>query len=51
MIMNVEYFKIKKVVFILLFLFVFSLVIDNLFKLIFVVIVDDLNIFVMIVSW
>lgn len=49
--MNVEYFKIKKVVFILLFLFVFSLVIDNLFKLIFVVIVDDLNIFVMIVSW
>ena len=50
MIMNVEYSKIKKAVPILLFLFVFSLVIDNSFKLISVAIADDLNISVT-VSW
>ena len=51
MIMNVEYSKIKKAVPILLFLFVFSLVIDNSFKLISVAIADDLNISVTTVSW
>ena len=50
MIMNVEYSKIKAVP-ILLFLFVFSLVIDNSFKLISVAIADDLNISVTTVSW
>ncbi|HDF1779660.1 TPA: MFS transporter [Staphylococcus aureus] len=49
--MNVEYSKIKKAVPILLFLFVFSLVIDNSFKLISVAIADDLNISVTTVSW
>ncbi|UXR30340.1 MFS transporter [Staphylococcus simulans] len=46
-----SYDKIKKAVPILLFLFVFSLVIDNSFKLISVAIANDLNISVTTVSW
>ncbi|MCS4485926.1 MFS transporter [Staphylococcus americanisciuri] len=46
-----SYDKVKKAVPILLFLFVFSLVIDNSFKLISVAIADDLNISVTTVSW
>ncbi|ARJ50828.1 MFS transporter [Staphylococcus lutrae] len=46
-----EYSKVKKAVPILLFLFVFSLVIDNSFKLISVAIANDLNISVTTVSW
>ncbi|KDP11853.1 tetracycline resistance MFS efflux pump [Staphylococcus chromogenes] len=46
-----DYVKVKRAVPILLFLFVFSLVIDNSFKLISVAIADDLNISVTIVSW
>ncbi|MBI5974859.1 MFS transporter [Staphylococcus canis] len=46
-----SYAKVKKAVPILLFLFVFSLVIDNSFKLISVAIADDLNISVTTVSW
>ncbi|REH90411.1 hypothetical protein DOS68_05925 [Staphylococcus felis] len=45
------YAKVKRAVPILLFLFVFSLVIDNSFKLISVAIADDLNISVTTVSW
>ncbi|MEB7824537.1 MFS transporter [Staphylococcus chromogenes] len=46
-----DYVKVKRAVPILLFLFVFSLVIDNSFKLISVAIADDLNISVTTVSW
>lgn len=46
-----DYIKIKRAVPILLFLFVFSLVIDNSFKLISVDIANDLNISVTTVSW
>lgn len=46
-----EYSKVKKAVPILLFLFVFSLVIDNSFKLISVAIANDLHISVTTVSW
>lgn len=46
-----SYDKIKKAVPILLFIFVFSLVIDNSFKLISVAIANDLNISVTTVSW
>ncbi|QLK85262.1 MFS transporter [Staphylococcus sp. 17KM0847] len=49
--MDMAYSKVKKAVPILLFLFVFSLVIDNSFKLISVAIADDLNISVTTVSW
>lgn len=46
-----DYVKVKRAVPILLLLFVFSLVIDNSFKLISVAIADDLNISVTTVSW
>ncbi|SUM66931.1 Permease [Staphylococcus saccharolyticus] len=46
-----DYVKVKRAVPILLFLFVFSLVVDNSFKLISVAIADDLNISVTTVSW
>ncbi|AKS66069.1 MFS transporter [Staphylococcus coagulans] len=49
--MTMDYSKVKKAVPILLFLFVFSLVIDNSFKLISVAIANDLNISVTTVSW
>lgn len=46
-----DYVKVKRAVPILLFLFVFSLVIDNSFKLISVAVADDLNISMTTVSW
>ena len=51
MIMNVEYSKIKKSSTYFIILILFSLVIDNSFKLISVAIADDLNISVTTVSW